>query len=105
MPAGDREVMPKMSPRLRRFLQASTVVVLFAYTTVLAYQSLSRAAYDAEVSAPERVRSELAVTWTRVVSIEIALGDIDTFTKLDSPQFQQHRDSKPNGSRAKRGSA
>ncbi|KAK9685097.1 Fringe-like [Popillia japonica] len=37
-----------MNSRTRRFLQTLTVVVLIAYTTLLAYQSLSRAVYNAE---------------------------------------------------------
>lgn len=41
--------MLKMNSRTRRFLQTLTVAVLIAYTTLLAYQSLSRAVHNAEV--------------------------------------------------------
>ncbi|GJQ75753.1 fng [Trypoxylus dichotomus] len=37
-----------MNSRTRRFLQTLTVAVLIAYTTLLAYQSLSRAVHNAE---------------------------------------------------------
>ncbi|KRT82167.1 hypothetical protein AMK59_4422, partial [Oryctes borbonicus] len=41
--------MLKMNSRTRRLLQTLTVAVLIAYTTLLAYQSLSRAVHNAEV--------------------------------------------------------
>ncbi|XP_022910063.1 fringe glycosyltransferase isoform X2 [Onthophagus taurus] len=48
MPFDDDEVMVKMSFRFRRAVQTLTVAVLIAYTTLLVYQTLSRAPIEEE---------------------------------------------------------
>ncbi|XP_017782254.1 PREDICTED: fringe glycosyltransferase-like, partial [Nicrophorus vespilloides] len=55
---GDVGGKEKMSPKLRRFLQTLLVVILACYTTLLAYQSLSRVGTPSVRIAEDAAASE-----------------------------------------------